>query len=262
MTKCTALVSGFARSFISGEPISGGIITVLENPDLIFETDINGRFGPFEWPIGEPITLVFEKQGSFWSGYKTTQTATIIVPEEGINDDNYLKNISFQVPSNMAYAFFSLAMGGTEDPSTCQITTTITPPNTTMDDIPQGVAGVKAILSPNVNPRTHYFGILPIIDKTDPFIRDLEYTSADGGVAFINVPPGQYTIEVLDENENLYSSVSVTARANCFVNVSPPHGPTMLNKAGFFKAATATPEILEENLDMLNSNTATTTTIK
>src|SRR5580704_9015482 len=82
MVNEAALVSGFVRSFVSGKPIPDAWITVVENEQLQFKTDSTGTFGPFEWPVGKPITLVFEKPGSFWSGYKTTQSPTIIVPPE------------------------------------------------------------------------------------------------------------------------------------------------------------------------------------
>lgn len=228
--KKTVWISGFARSFISGQPIADATITVLENPQLKFKTDSAGKFGPFEWPVGEPITLVFEKPGSFWTGYKTTQTATVIVPPQGINDANFLKNISFQVPSNMAYKFLSFAMGESENPEACQIAATVTPPNTTLDDIPQGVEGVTVSLSPKVNVRTYYFGIFPIIHKTNPFIRNLKSTSLDGGVAFINVPPGEYTMEAKKDDIS-FSKVSIKARKGMIVNASPPLGPTMLADA-------------------------------
>jgi hypothetical protein len=221
-----ALVSGFARSFISGKPIPGATITALEDETFKCHTDSAGRFGPFEWPIGKQITLVFEKPGSFWSGYRTTQTATLIVPPEGINDANYLKNISFQVPSNLACKVLSWAMGITEDPQSGQIAATITPPNTTMDDIPQGVAEVKATLSPNVKSKTFYFGIFPIFHKTNPLIRTLESTSLDGGVGFFNVPEGEYTLEA-KKNGVTFSTVRVKARKGVLVNASPPYGPIM-----------------------------------
>lgn len=195
-----ALVSGFARSFISGQPICNATITILENQKLKFTTDASGKFGPFEWPIGQPITLVCEKTGSFWSGYKTTQTATLIVPPEGINNEDYLKNVSFQVPSNMAYKLLSLTMGISENTEACQIAATITPPNTTMDDIPQGIEGVKVTLTPGIH-EPFYFGMFPVIHKTNPCIRTLSSTSLDGGVAFPNVPPGDYTLEATKEGK-------------------------------------------------------------
>lgn len=242
-----ALVSGFARSFISGEPLVEATITTLENEQLKFTTDSQGRFGPFPWPVGEPLTLVCEKPGSFLRGYKTTQTATLIVPPEGINNVDYVKNVSFQVPSNLAYKLLSLTMGIAEKPDTCQIAATITPANTTMDNIPQGIAGVKLRLSPG-NHQAFYFGMFPIIHKTNPCLRNLEATSLDGGVAFTNVPAGDYILEAC-KDDIPFTSVRIKARKGVVVNASPPFGPTSQrevcesparssNQFNFFKVAT------------------------
>ena len=175
-----AEVSGFVRSFISGMPIPNARITVCEDEKLEFYTDSKGRFGPFEWQVGQPITLVFEKPGSFWSGYKTTKTATVIVPPEGINSDNFLENISFQVPSNMAYKAISWLLWDTEDPESGHIAATVTPPNTTMDDIPQGIENVTVTLSPDPGIEPYYPGIFPFFHKTNFFSRNLKATSLDG----------------------------------------------------------------------------------
>lgn len=252
----TAPVSGFARSFVSGYPLEGAKITIPElkdDPDQFhIRTDKNGRFGPVSLPVGEQFSLRLEKSGSWWSGYKTTQSATFTVPREGINDDNYLKNISFQVPSNMAVSILSSAMGVTEDKNKGQIAATVTPPNTTMDDIPQGVEGVQVTLSPDpgINVKSFYFGIFPIIHKTNPFVRSLQATSLDGGVMFINVPEGIYTLKAKKEGLE-FSEVTVKVSKGVITNVSPPGGPTLQseykpdvpvksNPFRFFKSAIAT----------------------
>ena len=73
-----APVSGFARSFILGSEISNATITILETGKKL-QSDNHGKFGPFDYPIGKPITLVIEK----WE-YHTTQSPTVIVPPEGL----------------------------------------------------------------------------------------------------------------------------------------------------------------------------------
>lgn len=241
MKEDTALVSGFARSFISGAAIPNATITVLENEALRFQTDRAGKFGPFSWPVGQPLTLVFEKPGAFWTGYKTTQTATLIVPPNGFNDKNYLKNISFQVPSNFAFKFLSFAIGIKEKPNTCQIAATVIPSDTTMDDIPQGIKQVKVSLSPDINSKPFYFGMFPFFHKTNPFVRSLKSTSLDGGVAFLNVPPGDYVMRA-SKKDMTFSEIKIKAREGVVVNASPPHGPTcnelkqqVANHFGFFK---------------------------
>src|SRR5687768_2719333 len=73
-----APVSGFARNFVTGKPVPGANITVLEDGEK-FKTDNAGRFGPIQWPVGKPITLVLEK-----IGFRTLQSATVTVPAEGL----------------------------------------------------------------------------------------------------------------------------------------------------------------------------------
>lgn len=223
MKVVTALVSGFARSFISGSPICGAVITSLENNALQLYTDKEGKFGPFSWPVGTPMTLVLEKTGSFWSGYKTTQTATLMVPPEGFNHPDLFKNVSFQVPSNMAYRFLSFAMGKKEQKEHCQIAATITPPSVTMRDIPQGVEGVTVSLSACPSHEPFYFGVFPLVHKTNPFVRKLTATSLDGGVAFLNVPPGDYELKAYKEGV-VFTTISIRARKGIVVNASPPYG--------------------------------------
>ncbi len=226
MPQQTALVSGFARSFVSGNAISGGLVWPLGAKEKGVYTDSEGKFS-IEWPIGQPITLVFEKPGSYWTGYKTTQSATLIVPPEGINDKNYLKNVSFQVPSEMAYSFIQWATGFTPTPGKGHVAATVTPPNMTLDDIPQGVEGVKVRLSPAVESTPFYFGIFPLTHKTNPFDRSLTSTSLDGGILFANVPPGEY--ELYAEKEGyVFSSVHINVRADVLINASPPNGPTQI----------------------------------
>lgn len=87
----TAYVSGFARSFILGNKLSNATVTILETGEQI-KTDSEGHFGPIEYNVGEPITLELKK----WN-YKTTQSATMIVPKEGLTGPH--NNITFQVPT-------------------------------------------------------------------------------------------------------------------------------------------------------------------
>ena len=220
-------VSGFARSFVTGWPIIDATITVLEDARFECHTDSKGHFGPIWCYVGAPVTLRLEKKGSWCAGYRTTQSATIIVPPEGLDHPNYLFNVSFQVPSNIAFSLFSCAMGIAEKRGTCQIALTVTPPGKTMDDIPQGEEGVEVSLvnAPRIQP--YYLGIFPGIHKTNFFSRH-KSTSKDGGVIFPNVPAGVYKLKAVKGNQT--SEIMVTASEDVLVNASPPYGIVLHSK--------------------------------
>jgi hypothetical protein len=118
-------------------------------------------------------------------------------------------------------------MGIVENKNACQIAATITPPATTLDDLPQGVEGASVHLSPDPGVRCFYFGILPYIHKTNPFTRKLKVTSLDGGIVFINVPEGDYCLEA-KKGGLVFSKVTIKARKGVLVNASPPLGPKLL----------------------------------
>src|SRR5580700_7659148 len=76
----TAPVTGIAQSFLTTAPIADATITVLETGTQV-KTNEQGAFGPIQYPVGKPITLVFSKPG-----FVTTQSDTAIVPEQGLTD--------------------------------------------------------------------------------------------------------------------------------------------------------------------------------
>lgn len=218
-----APVSGFARSFVSSAPIPNATITILEDETFQCQTDNEGRFGPIMWTVGTPITFRLEKNGSWWSGYRTTQTATLIVPPEGIHNDHYVKNVSFQVVSNMAFSCISWGMGRVEIAETGQIAVTVTPPGITMDDIPQGEPDVEVSLEPDPGVRPFYLGIVPWFHKTN-FLgcQQQRATTHDGGVIFPNIPPGVY--KVTARKGDRVAEIEVSVSEGVITNASPPIG--------------------------------------
>ena len=228
-TTVTAPVSGFARAFYTNEPVSNATITVLETGEQI-RTDDKGLFGPFNYPVGKPITLILEAPG-----YTTVQSATIMVPPEGLN--NAYNNITFQVPSVYVYSFFTYIFeyyfGVSEDQNSCHVTSTITSYHKTMNDVPQGEEGSIVTLSPtidNLNP--FYFDIVksgPFKGTTYPFPTGLTSTSEDGGIMLFNVPARDkpYTLSASKDGVT-FTSVQFTCRKGMFINISPPRGPMAL----------------------------------
>jgi hypothetical protein len=216
-----ALVSGFARSFISDKPIGGASITVLETGAKL-TTDQEGHFGPFAYPVGKPLTLELEK-----FGYRTTQSATVIVPPEGLT--GHLNNMTFQVPSVESYYLLATVIGAEEDPESCHLATTITAFHKTMEDCPQGEAGATISISPYTHEAPFYFDIFkqgPLKDKTNPFAKGLSQTSDDGGVLLFNLPPREkpYVITAR-KNGKTFSQAQFICRKGAFINISPPLGP-------------------------------------
>ncbi len=224
-TSATAPISGFAESFLLGIKVSNANIKVLETGQS-FKTDNEGHFGPFQYPVGQPITLQFSK----W-GYKTTQSATIIVPPEGLNSK--YDNITFQVPSVESYYMLATIMGASIDKNSCHLTATVTKYHKTMQDLPQGEPGVVVSLSPAVDVLPFYFGIYhnwPLKDKTNPFSKNLKQTSEDGGIAFFNIPVSDKPYKLIGQKNGMkFTEATFICKKDTFINISPPQGPMVLS---------------------------------
>lgn len=219
-----APVSGFARSFLLGRPIANAKITIIET-GMQITTDKNGRFGPFLYVVGKPITLLLQKRG-----FKTTQSGTQIVTRSGLIGSYH--NISFQVPSIPTYYLIAALIGAKLDDDSCHVTTTVTAYHKTLYDIPQGEPNAQIVLIPKVNTMPFYFDIFKtrlLKDKTNPFTRSLTSTSLDGGVAFFNLPPRllPYTLSAKKAGYE-FSKAHFLCRKGVFINVSPPQGPSII----------------------------------
>lgn len=222
-----APVSGFARSFIMGSEIANATITIVETGEKL-KTDDHGKFGPIDYPIGKPITLVLEK----W-GYHTTQTATVIVPPEGLTGP--YNNITFQVPSSESYYLLSAIVGAKEDPNSCHLAVTITAYHKNMDDIPQGEQNSVISLNIRSDQPVFYFDIFhsgPLKGKTNPFTKGLTQTSEDGGLLIFNLSPQDkpYIISATKPGV-LFTESRFLCRKGMFINISPPQGPMALTQA-------------------------------
>jgi hypothetical protein len=221
----TAPVTGFARDFKTINPISDAKITILENGEQI-TTDKNGHFGPIQWPIGKPLTMVIEKPG-----YRTTQSATVIVPPGGLTTP--YNNITLQPIDLLTFYLFEFAMGKTLNEEDCHVATTITAYHKILGDLPQGESHSIAQLSPATNETPHYFGVFtsgPMKDYPNPFVRGLTETSVDGGLVYANLEPRDtpYTISAFKPNIS-FTQAQFICRKGMFINLSPPTGPSAIS---------------------------------
>ena len=216
-----APVTGFGISFWSGERIPNAKLTILETGEVL-QTDNNGAFA-IKYPVGKPITFLFEK-----SGYATMQSGTFVVPKNGFTGP--FDNITFQVPSSIVFNILKHTVGGKEDVNSCHVASTVTSFHKTLSDIPQGEEGAIVELTPKVDEKPFYFDIFergPLKGKTYPFATGLKATSKDGGIAFFNLPPSDkpYRLRAI-KNGVIFSEASFTCRKGAFINISPPKGPS------------------------------------
>lgn len=220
-----APVTGFTRDFASAKPIPNAKITILEN-GFQFSSDAAGNFGPIYWPVGKSITLVIEKPG-----YQTTQSATVIVPPEGLTTP--YNNITLQPLDLFTYYMFASVMGVTLDSEKCHVGTTVTAYHKTLGVIPQGEVNARVELTPTTNEKPYYFDIFkdgPLKDYPNPTTKGLTETSADGGVVFGNLDPRDtpYLMTAFKPGVS-FSQVQFICRKGVFINMSPPQGPTVLS---------------------------------
>ena len=217
----TAPIAGFAQSFLLGTRLANAKVTVLETGQE-FYTDKVGHFGPFDYPVGKPITLQLEK----WS-YKTTRTSTVIVPPGG--QTGPFENITFQVPSIITYYLLANIVGATIDDNSCHVTATVTAYHKLLHDIPQGMPGATVTIKPAVDENPFYFDLYksgPFKGKTNPFTRKLAKTSEDGGVAFFNLPPSDKPYVMTAKKDGVkFTETLFMCEKGAFINISPPKGP-------------------------------------
>lgn len=206
-----ASVSGDAIPFNIGNTkrLAGATVWVLEHPEKRMVTGEDGHFAFDGLPVGSNATLVLEK-----SGYHPIQTGTHRVTPEG------LERVTFQVVSDEVFAAFAGVVGVVPDPNDCQVATTVTRVGRSLyDPGAHGEAGATVTIDPPLPAANGpiYFGsnVVPNRARTE--------TSDDGGVVFVQVPPGVYELRAYKPGVE-FLPVTITCRAGLLVNSSPPWG--------------------------------------
>lgn len=207
----TTSVSGDAFDFNQGVDarIASAHVFVLEDPRLSTTTDATGHFQIDGVPVGSDVTLVMEHPD-----YIPIQTGTHTVVAGG------LSRLTFQaVPPNVRDAL-AMSLGITVDPAACQLVTTVTRIGRSLyDPGAHGEANTTVTIDP---PLPASAG--PIYFNSSVFPdRSLTMTSDDGGVLFVNVPPGDY-VWTAHETGAEFVTLRVHCRAGYLVNASPPWG--------------------------------------
>lgn len=211
---CTFRVrlSGDAFPFIGGAtaPIAGADVTLLELPDRHVVTGGDGHFAFDDLEEGSEVTVLMTHPD-----FHAIQTGTILLGPAGVG------RVTFQAASLGVYtAFSALLQIQPDEVNRCQMVTTVTRVGKSIyDPGAHGEDGVTVTLDPPL-PAEHgpiYFNssVLP-----DP---SLTQTSDDGGVLFIQVPPGEYVWTAHKEGA-AFSRIKMKCRVGLLVNASPPKG--------------------------------------
>jgi hypothetical protein len=234
----TVSFSGIAWSFeLPGTPygrIDAATISILEMPELETTSDENGVFTVEGIPVGAEATLVLEHED-----HPLTYTKTHTVPNRDLDD------LTFQIPTNGLFQLIEAGLMVETDPAKCQMVTTFTRVGKTIGNPgAHGEPGAIASVAPmnNASEGPIYFNDDVLPD------RNRSYSSLDGGVLFLNVDPGDYTLsarcvedrtDLLTEyppedyaGESLrcqteeveFESILMKCRPGVFLNASPSYG--------------------------------------
>lgn len=208
-TEQTVTLSGGIWIFdLDGGPLGGAEVFLLEDPAIATTSEANGTFVLEGVPAWSEATLVMLHEG-----YPENQTGTLCLADQDVSQ------IAFQaVPQNL-YDFFATITGATDDPSTCQLASTVTRHFEGGLPAVHGEPAATVTTEPPL-PATHgpiYFNeaVVPDVDRTE--------TSVDGGVAFVDVPPGQYVLRAHKPGVT-FSEVYAKCRPGVLVNAAPPKG--------------------------------------
>lgn len=206
-----ASVSGDAIPFNhSDQRVAGATISIVEFPEQRFVTGSDGHFQFDGIPVGAEVSLVLEHPD-----YHLIQTGTHVVPSEG------LERITFQAVTYDVYAALGALLGIVPDEEhACQMPTTVTRVGRSLyDPGAHGEAGATVTIEPPLSAEHGpiYFdeSVLPDPSRSE--------TSEDGGVLFVQVPPGEYVLTAHKPGVE-FVQLAMKCRAGVLVNASPPWG--------------------------------------
>lgn len=217
---CKADCSGLHVATVEGDAIpfdaspdgriEGAEVGVLEFPDLRVVTAADGHFKFEGLPVGADITLTMQHPD-----YHPIQTGTHVVPAEG------LQRITFQAVTHAIYdALGAIVMVTPDEANLCQMVTTVTRVGKSIyDPGAHGEADVIVTLDPPLPAESGpiYFNSSVIPEP------GLTQTSDDGGVLFVQVPPGDYTWTASKAGAE-FRQVRMKCRAGWLINAAPPWG--------------------------------------
>jgi len=187
--------------------VPGATVTLVEHPDRHVTTAADGHFQFTGFAEGDEATFELAYANH------AIQTGTLTVGSAPI------ERVTFQVVHEAIYANIADMLGITPEPSKCQIVTTVTRVGKSLyDEGAHGEAGATVTISPPLAGEGPIYFNASVLPQ-----RGLTETSEDGGVLFLQVPPGEYTLTATKTGVT-FRPVRMKCRAGYLVNASPPWG--------------------------------------
>jgi hypothetical protein len=191
-------------------------VSILEHPMKRMTTGYDGHFQFDGLEEGTEVTLVMERPILvFGQYYHLIQTGTIPLGPAGA------EQVTFQAVTQFVYTLLALFINlDPDEDNACQMVTTVTRVGKSLyDPGAHGEEGATVTVDPPLPPQHGpiYFNSSVLPD------RSLTETSDDGGVLFVNVPPGEYVLEAHKPGVT-FRPVKMKCRSGYLINASPPWG--------------------------------------
>ena len=208
-------LTGTAYAFDNQIPIAGATIRVAEIPGATATTGADGTYD-LRVPAHARVTPYIEAAGFHGIYLQTFLT----------RGDN-IRRVNFQVPSVGIYhalaALLGVELDENDNPKNCVVVSTVSTVairDLSFEDFigfgAHGVAGATASAKPAL-PDPIYFNSSVIPDRT------LTATSDDGGVVWLDVPPGVHRFSARHPSDR-FASFIATCEPGRLVNANPPQG--------------------------------------
>lgn len=203
-------LSGNAIHFSEGTRVADATVWVLEHPEM---TTVTNADGYFEFPgleEGEEVSLVLEHPD-----FHPIQNGTVRLGATGA------ERVTFQAVTWAVYDGLAFLLSIVPDElNACQMVTTVTRVGKSIYDPgahgePFAIVSTEPALTSDHGPIYFNSSVLP-----QP---SLTRTSDDGGVLFVQVPPGDY-VWTARRVDSVFTRVKSKCRAGLLVNASPPWG--------------------------------------
>jgi hypothetical protein len=207
----TVTISGVVYTFNTPFPVAGATVSIAEYPQISTTSDAAGHY-----TLSVPDDALVTPVASL-PGYRTEYLQTFET------DGDNIANAHFQFIPEFIYQYLAAALGLDPNSPLCNIASTVSVAalhTASWEELmafgPQGETGATVTSHPALLGPI-YFNEQTLPDPT------LTSTTNDGGVLYVNVPPGVYRISA-HHPDHRFAKMTVTCEPGRFINPSPSWG--------------------------------------